>query len=407
LSRDRGPFSAWCGIRVSLLLFVLSVPLHAQRTNVLGTGIDIAGGISNNPPLILPQPGTTGGEASVFLGLFPMISLDSKGSSSSINATFAYGLNRFQTSDPVVNHTQTAAVNFQKRISGRWNLNASESFSRSSDANTFYALRGVEPEPLETTLPFSPIAANLTAITNQAHVKLDNQFSQRSTLSFSLEHSLRGYGPTGPNSGLSDQHWMDLYVTYSRRISERTSWNAGYVFSLFNFVGFLDAKSNGGQFGVSTSIAKDTVLSATVGLSHIGALDTSQSTTGYEVSGSIQRSISKNTLSFQVSQDSGRPNGIGSLSSNRQMSFGFSRNFGQKMSLFASASTFSSGGVLDNEFDSKGAGATANLGYAVSRKVSLQVGGQFQRYFEPSSYKFTQKRLFFSLRYSEPNFFQF
>jgi len=77
------------------------------------------------------------------------------------------------------------------------------------------------------------------------------------------------------------------------------------------------------------------------------------------------------------------------------------------MSLFASASTFSSGGVLDNEFDSKGAGATANLGYAVSRKVSLQVGGQFQRYFEPSSYKFTQKRLFFSLRYSEPNFFQF
>ena len=390
---------------MSLLLFVLSVPLHAQRTNVLGTAIDIAGGVSNNPPLILPQPGTTGGEASVFLGVFPMISLDSKGGSSSINATFAYGLNRFQTSTPVVNHTQSASLAFQKRISRRWNMVASELFSRSSDANTFYALRGVEP--VETTLPFSPIAANLTAITNEAHIGFDNQFSQKSTLSFSLSHSLRGYPATGPNSGLTDQHWIDLYVTYSRRISERTSWNAAYVYSLFDFVGFLDAKSNGGQFGLSSSIAKDTVLSATVGLSHIGALGTSQSTTGYEVSGSIQRTIGKNTLSFQLGQDSGRPNGIGSLSSNRQMSFGFNRHIGQKMSLFASASTFSSGGILDNEFDSKGAGATANLGYAVSRKLSLQVGGQFQRYFEPSAYKFTQKRLFFSVRYSEPNFFHF
>ncbi len=396
---------AWCWIRVSLLLFVLSVPLHAQRTNVLGTAIDMAGGVSNNPPLILPQPGTTGGEASVLLGLFPMISLDSKGGSSSINATFAYGWNRFQTSTPVINHSQNASVTFAKRISRRWNMTASESFSRSSDANTFFALRGVEPE--ETTLPFSPTAANVTAITNQAHISLDNQFNQKSTLSFSLDHSLRGYPATGPNSGLTDQHWIDVHVTYTRRISERTSWNAAYVYSFFDFVGFLDAKSNGGQFGLSTSLSKETVLSTTVGLSHVFSLDGSQTTTGYQVSGSIQRTMGKNTFSFQLGQDSGRPNGIGSLSTNRQMSFGFNRNLGQKLSLFASASTFSSGGVLDNEFDSKGAGATANLGYAVSRKLSLQVGGQFQRYFEPSSYKFTQRRLFFSVRYSEPNFFHF
>ena len=374
-------------------------------TNVLGTAIDIAGGITNNPPLVLPQPGTTGGEASVLLGLFPMISLDSNSGSSSINATFAYGWNRFQTSNPVINHTQTASANFSKRISRRWNLIASESFSRSSDANTFFALRGVEP--VETTLPFSPTAANVTAITNQAHVALDNQFSQKSTLSFSLDHSLRGYPATGPNSGLTDQHWIDVFVTYSRRISERTSWNAAYVHSFFDFVGFLDAKSNGGQFGLSTSLSRDTVLSTTLGLSHVFALDGSQSITGYQVSGSIQRTIGENTLSFRLGQDSGRPNGLGSLSTNRQMIFEFNRKLGQKMVLFASASTFSSGGVLDNEFDSKGAGASANLGYSVSRKLSLQVGGQFQRYFEPSAYKFTQRRLFFSLRYSEPNFFHF
>ena len=156
-----------------------------------GYDIDVAGGVSNNPPLILPQPGTTGGEASVFIGVFPMISLDSKGGSSSINATFAYGLNRFQTSNPVVNHTQSASLTFQKRISRRWNMVTSELFSRSSDANTFFALRGSGTD--RDAPSFSPIAANLTAITNEAHVGFDNQFSQKSTLSFSLSHSLRGY----------------------------------------------------------------------------------------------------------------------------------------------------------------------------------------------------------------------
>ena len=170
---------------MSLLLFVLSVPLHAQRTNFLGAAIDMAGGVSNNPPLILPQPGTTGGEASLFLGLFPMISLDSRSGSSSINATFAYGLNRFQTSDPVVNHTQSASADLsEKNLSamehGRFRIVFTE-YRR----QYFLCIAGSgtgrdDPSVLADR-------GQCDSITNQAHVGLDNQFSQKSTLSFSLD----------------------------------------------------------------------------------------------------------------------------------------------------------------------------------------------------------------------------
>ena len=71
------------------------------------------------------------------------------------------------------------------------------------------------------------------------------------------------------------------------------------------------------------------------------------------------------------------------------------------------ASAFDTRGILDNTFNAQGYAATANLGIPLIRNWSAQVGGQFQRYEGLAVFNFTQKRVFISLRYSNPSLKKF
>jgi hypothetical protein len=205
------------------------------------------------------------------------------------------------------------------------------------------------------------------------------------------------------SSTFSNQRGGNGQVTFTRRISERSEWNIGYTFAYYSFDNYSSTMTNSARFGFSTQIAKDTVVSWGLGASHAQSAGTSNFTAGYEGSAGVSKRIKGNTFSVRASQDGGHPNGLGSVSRNRLLTVGVDRKLSSVVNLFVSASAFNSRGVLDNKFNSRGTAAAGNLGFAITRTLSLQVGAQYQRYSEPAPIAFTQKRLFASLRYSQPN----
>jgi hypothetical protein len=390
-------------IGLLVLMVICSAPLNAQRVYTLGVGVDILGGGDNNPRSGGVQPALRpSNRMEPFYGTYPSVTLDVMGGRSSLNMNYAYGWNRTDSQVALLSETHSASVTLTNRFSPRWSTNVRESFSRSDDPQTFYALRGVLPTPEGLTFVFSPVAIDQTSNSNSFSVGAEHTFDARSGLSFGGTHNLRNYATDGIR-GLSDQQDFGANVTFTRRISERTSWNVNYSGAYYDFSQFNEAVSHAARFGMSTQLGPNTSLTWSAGASQVSSRSDSGSFGSYEASAGLQQEVRSNLFQLNYTQDNTTPSGIGSLSRNRRASLGFSRALGQSVNVFASASVFDTRAILDNTFDTRGGSATANVGFALTRQLSLQVGGQMQRYTKPVTYQFTQKRVFVSLRYSLPN----
>ena len=390
-------------IGLLVLVVVCSAPLGAQHVYTLGAGIDFVGGGDNNPRGGgLTQALRPPNRMEPFYGAYPSVSFDVVSARSSLNMGYAYGWNRTDSLVALLSETHSASLTLTNQFSPRWSTSIRESFSRSDDPQTFYALRGVLPTPEGLTFVFSPVAIDQTSNSNNISVDAEHTFDARSGLSFGGSHNLRNYATDGIR-GLSDQQDFGANVTFTRRISERTSWNVGYSGAYYDFSQFNEAISHAARFGMSTQLGPNTGLTWSAGASQVNSRVDSGSFASYEASAGLQQEIRSNLFQLNYTQDNTTPSGIGSLSRNRRASLGFSRALGQSVNVFASASVFDTRAILDNTFDTRGGSATANVGFALTRQLSLQVGGQMQRYTKPVTYQFTQKRVFISLRYSHPN----
>jgi hypothetical protein len=125
--------------------------------------------------------------------------------------------------------------------------------------------------------------------------------------------------------------------------------------------------------------------------------------TSYEATASLQQDINENSFHFVFSQDSGNVTGLGSVSKTRRATVGFGRALGRRVNVFADVTGFESKGILDNTYGTRGLWASANMGFALTSKLSVQGGLSYQRYDQPSDFKTSQKRVFASLHYSLPN----
>jgi hypothetical protein len=385
-------------VRVIVFVLVSSATLNAQRKSTLGTTIDFLGGADDSPRTSSTLSQTK--QMEPFFALLPSITLESLTERSSFNLNYGYGWQRTQGTQKFDSRTHTVSAGYTNHFSPRWRASINESFALTDDVQTFYALRGVLPTPEGLTYVFSPVALEQSSTSNSVGGALDYSVSQKSGLAFSAGYSLRDYPGSGP--GLSDQQSANASVTYTRKTSEHTSWNFGYTGSFYAFSQFEDSTSNAGSVGMSTQFAKETSFAWSIGISQSKSRQSSRDFAGYLLSAGLQRTIKGNFFHLDVSQNNSST-GLGGLSQTRQAGLGFSRSVGRKVNIFANGSFFDGQGILDNPFDTRGASATANVGFALSRKLSLQVGGQYQRYMEPVIYRFTQKRLFVSLRFTQPN----
>jgi hypothetical protein len=254
-------------------------------------------------------------------------------------------------------------------------------------------------DPNILRLAFDPVAVRQNALTIGTDAGFDHPLSTTSSLSFGGGYFHRGY-ESSASSELSDQHGVHGSFGYSRRFSEHSSWNLRYEGSFYKFSKFSNAFTNVVRFGMSTQVTKDMTVGSDVGLSHAQG---GGGATSYEAAAHLNKALKDNLVSLSISQDFGHPNGLGSVSRNRRASVGISRTFGSRLSFFTDIAVFDSKGVLENTTGFRGGSGSANVGFILTRHLSFHVGAQMQRYTRPVEFAFTQKRLFASLQFSQPN----
>jgi hypothetical protein len=389
-------------VRAGLVLLLLgcSIPAFGQRITTVGTTIDVVGGFENLPASGLPGDSS---QMQEFYGLLPGINLTSTTARTTLGATYSYGWNRFGDDLPRTTSSHAASVSLSSRLSPRWNFNLSDYYSRTNDIYNFYALRGVEIVEDSLVFYFSPTATGQAFTTNTVAMNLDHDLSAKSTLSFNAAHSLGRYEIDDALPGLSDQNNVSGGMTYSRQINDRTSWNLAYTAAFYSFDKFNSALSNAVTVGLSSRLTRNTTLSLSIGPSHVKNLHFAVTNTSYQATASLSQTVKENYFHISLNQGNSTSTGVGSLSSSRSATLGFSRGFGRRVNVFASAAAFQGTGIVGNPLNSQGTSLTGNVGFLLAKNLSLQTGALYQRYTQPAPYSYTQKRVFVSLRYSQPN----
>ena len=394
-------------VGTALVLLGFTQHARAQRISSLNATVDALGGIDDSSQFAAtPRAGATKYSS---YSMYPSVSLVSQTPYSTFNVDYSYGRNNISTDPPLGSNSHVASATINGALSPRWRMRIANSFSYSSDARTVYALRGVLPteDPSILALFFDPVALNQSVLNVGSGVSLDHQMSAKSSMSFAAEYTRRDY-QTGSVQSLSDQESVSGNVGYSRRISEHASWGIDYNLSYYTFSNFMSSVTNVVRFNFSNQLAKDTTATFSVGGSsaqNVGGAGFGSSAS-YETAAGLDKTIKGNTVKLSFSQDYAHPNGLASVSRNRRAQVGVSRNLGRQVNIFISGSVFESKGVLDNVAGSRGGTGTANVGFRITEKISLQVGAQLQRYTEPAPFAFTHKRAFVSLRYTHPNLWQ-
>jgi hypothetical protein len=390
-----------------LALLAFSTEAQAQRIYSIGAAVDLVGGMDNNPQLTLPLLTTDSAKRNEFYSIYPAVSLESTGARSVLNANYAFGWHRLATEEGTESQSHAASLAFTRQVGARSNLVFSDSYSRTHDIQTFYALRGIQQTPEDVVFLFSPIRTNQAFTTNQAAASFSHGFSQRSTLSISGEHSLRLYDTAGINNTLSDQQVIGGTVGYSRRFNERLAWTLQFSSTYFHFDTFNNDVSSVVRSGFTYVLGKNTVGSFTVGPSHARDLSTSETHLSYELIASLQHKIKDNNFHFLFVHDNGTVTGVGSISKAERASVAFFRSLGQRVNISFDGTAFDSTGILDNSIDTRGVSASGNVGVKLARNLSLNGGVQYQRYLRPNPYEVSQRRVFVSLRYTHPNLLRF
>jgi hypothetical protein len=390
------------------LTFLLTFAVSAQaQRRTLGTSINLTGGVGNSLNGFGTGVGTgvgiTQAPTQRFLpsyGAFPTITFSATGEHSLVDLLYSYGFNRFEK-DNLQSHAGTFFLS--KTLDPRWQTTLSDSFVSSTNASEFNALRNVPSLPA-TVFVFSPVTSQTTSRSNSASIAATDQYTDRSSLSFSLRHNFLNYGSADASLGsaLLNQQGFAGDIAYHYKTGQYETWTLGYNASYFTFSQSGNAFSQTAQAGYANNIFRDFRLSITVGIAE-SSQGAAGSYTGLDSSVSLGKTINKNnTFQLSFTQTSGGSSGLGTLSSARQA--GLSLNHaGRHMTEFVDVYAFDSRGILGNAFGQRGAAGTASLGLNLSKQWSAQVGGFYQAYDHTSSFAFTQKNVFVSLRYSNPN----
>jgi len=390
-----------------LTFFIASVPLYAeQRKYVVGTTLNLTAGATNGLTSAIIAPNQP-----LFFsyGAFPTITVASTGARSLVDASYSYGFNGSKSQQSYKQHSQAALINFSAPLTPQWKISVGESFQETSDASTFNALRGVTAD-LTSPFVFYPVAAQILSRTNEARVLVDYRFTDRSSLALNVSHNLRTYDTrTTVQSPLSqallNQQNIAGTITYNWLASRREAWSAGYTSSYFSFKNFDNARSDEVHAGYANEIRPNLKFNLTVGLTNSKS-QLAGGHIGYNTSANLQKIIQTNAFTLYYTQTSGQTSGLGSVSDTR--SAGLSWNHRTRtLSEFVDISWFDTRPILGNSFSTSSFSATANVGMPLSRRWSLQGGGQYQRYDSKSAFGFNQKRLFVSLRYTDPALWTF
>ena len=388
-------------IGIALLVMGCCLPAHAQRVTQVDGTIDVGGGLNDYPTNTIASESS---QWESFYNVSPGVTISSRTARSTFTLGYGFGWNYYGSEFARSATSHSVSLSASRQLSSRWTMQISDSYSRTNDLYTYYALRGVPIEEDVIVVYFYPVTTNTSIGTNSLTANFDRALSPRETLSFSAGHSMARYGQSENTLiGVSDLQTITANATYTRRLNERTSWNVAYNGSYFSFQKFNSAISTAVTVGLSSEVAKGTTVNVSAGPSRVKNLNFAGSNNTLVASLSIAKTIKENNVHASISNNNATATGVGSVSNTRTLTAGISRTLGRRVDVFADFSAFDGAGVAGNPFRTRGTSATANMGFKLAKNLSIQGGLQYQRYTQPSPYAFSQRRLFVSLRYSHPN----
>jgi len=385
-------------VMLGLVLVSSRVLSAQQRENTIGVKVDVAGGGTNRPEgFSISGPPRPFGS---FIGTYPSVDVTSKGEHSVLDISYTLGLSRFHSDGNVDSISQTASLRFSRILNEKWRLNLSELFLTTPDYATFNVLRGVVETPEGFRYLLDRVAVRRSNQLNNVTFGADHELSTKSTLSLSASHAFTRYPDAAGFQNSPDRQRVAAEVKYSRRKSERTTWNVGYTGSQLHVNGFESAQSHALSVGVSRKLNPSFVFSASAGPSQ--GRSPGQSHSSYNASLSLQTLVKSNTFFVYYRHDGADTSGWGSISDSHYAGLGMIRALGSKTSLSIDASAYETSGMIGVAYRSRGTSAGATLGRVLNRAFTLNWGGLYQRQNQSSIYKFEEQRVFVSLRYHNP-----
>jgi hypothetical protein len=176
----------------------------------------------------------------------------------------------------------------------------------------------------------------------------------------------------------------------------------GYTTDYFNFTKSVNAYTDAGHVGYSTQFQGGLSLDLTVGLSHVKSQGAAAGYLGYNTSATLQKTVNANSLSLYYTQTSGDSSGLGTISDTSRGGLTW-RHAARTAVLSLDSSVFDTRGTLGNSYNARGVAGALTVGVPISKTLSVQGGVQYQETAGTSGFGFSQKRVFFTLHYSEPN----
>ena len=391
---------------MAILVFSVAAASAQDRKYAIGMTIDLTGGSTNRLNSLSSASPTA--PNLLYYGAYPSISLTSAGARSVVNGSYSFGINRTESGSKLHSNSHSANLGWNGTLSRNWRLSLSDSFSLTSDSGTFNAFRAVTPKFNEPGFVFEPVARQIVSQTNGASVGADYTIggSGKSSLSFTGSHLLRTYSDdAAPGFGLTDQQQFSGGMSYRRKLG-KDSWSLGYTGSYYKFDQFQNVISHSGQVGYSAPVWRDLVVDVSVGAAHTRLQDSTDSYVGYNTSVSLQKTLADNALALYFAQSSGTAIGLGTISDSQRLGFSVNRQ-ARNVNIFVDISAYDTRGRLGNTYAVRSLSGAVSIGIPVSRSVAVQGGLQYQRQDQSSLYRFDQKRIFVSLRYSNPGLFTF
>src|SRR5262249_9880273 len=146
--------------------------------------------------------------------------------------------------------------------------------------------------------------------------------------------------------------------------------------------------------GYTHRIQSGLSLQLSGGPSYVQANGQFKSYTSFNALASLQKVVkTNNTLSLYYTHSSGDSSGLGSVSDYDPGGIGFNHLIGRNTTVFLDLSAFDSRGTFGNVYRTRGLSAAASMGIPLARVLSLNWGGNYQRYDQTSLFGYRQKQV--------------
>jgi len=313
---------------VIVVLLLQATAARAERDFVISSQIDLVNGLSNHPSAsgidlsLLPK------DLTYFYGIYPSIRMLSKGAHSAFETSYALGIDRNSSGLDLNSRSHVASATLAIASNPKWKFNLSENFQSTPDFLTFNALRGIILTPEGFQFVFYPTALRRSSIINDARISVERAVSEKSTLSFNVSHALRDYGENPAFQGrLSDQYRAAAGATYTRSVTEHSSFSISYTAAYYYFRDFDNARSHSIALGYSHSFSPTITLNASAGPSYTQVPHTGSNYRGYNANINIQKATKRALVNLYAAHDSGETSGLGSISTTDRAGLGLLARF--------------------------------------------------------------------------------